>query len=624
MIAAFTDWLDQRTGFRELLSSVLYEPIPGGARWRFVWGSTLVFTFALQLISGFCLWTAYSPSVQTAWESVFYIQNSMFLGHVIRGVHHYTAQVMVVLLAIHFMQVVIDGAYRAPREINFWTGLILMQIVLGLALTGYLLPWDQKGYYATQVATRIAGATPIIGADVQQLIQGGPDYGHATLTRFFALHAGLLPSLMVVLMSVHIFLFRRHGISTTSRPHPATSGEEEIGYFWPDQVLKDGVACLAVLTVVFYLAVFHEVELAAPADPSEAYSAARPEWYFLSLFRLLKFESVEHFGLAFGAIYVPTFILGLITLMPIIGWWKSGHRFNVAFVWLLATAVTALTVLALWEDSQNPAHQAAVAEAARDARRIHELANQPPKIPVAGAVTLLRKDPFTQGPKLFAQHCSSCHRYHGHDGRGRDVTTVDPQTGQSTTAAPTAPDLGQLGRREWMRAILVDFEEHFAPVENAQWYGHEEGIDPENSEMTDWSGDRDSLLAPENAEDLDSIIEYLVSLSHRTDVQLNDRLVARGESLAIQGDWTAGVSTACTDCHDTLGDPFEPSGEGNGSYPDIAEYLSAAWLRSFIANPGTDQFYSSRNHMPAYENKMTDGELDLLVRWLVGDYVPSQ
>src|SRR5690606_19964266 len=151
-------------------------------------------TFFVQVVTGLVLWTAYSPSAQTAWASVYYIQHQMFLGDVVRGIHHFAAQAMMVLLALHFMQVVIDGAYRAPREVNFWLGLILMQVVLGLSLTGYLLPWDQKGYYATQVATRIVGATPIVGPSLQTLIQGGTSYGHHTLTRFFALHAGILPA----------------------------------------------------------------------------------------------------------------------------------------------------------------------------------------------------------------------------------------------------------------------------------------------------------------------------------------------------------------------------------------------------------------------------------------------
>src|SRR5690606_26933558 len=124
----------------------------------------------------------------------------------------FAAQAMVVLLILHLMQVVIDGAYRAPREVNFWLGLVLMQIVMFLGLTGYLLPWDQKGYYATQVATEIIGSAPIAGPYVQQLLQGGNQYGNLTLTRFFALHAGILPALLIGFLALHIYVFRRHGI----------------------------------------------------------------------------------------------------------------------------------------------------------------------------------------------------------------------------------------------------------------------------------------------------------------------------------------------------------------------------------------------------------------------------
>ena len=157
MLSKLSTWFDDRTGYKQIMHEALYERIPGGSKWRYVWGSTLMFAFATQLITGIFLWMHYSPSTQTAWESVYYIEHEMTGGWLLRGIHHYMAQAMVVLLALHLMQVVIDGAYRAPREINFWLGLILMLIGVGACrLTGYLLPWDQKGYWATQVATKIA------------------------------------------------------------------------------------------------------------------------------------------------------------------------------------------------------------------------------------------------------------------------------------------------------------------------------------------------------------------------------------------------------------------------------------------------------------------------------------
>ena len=243
----------------------LYESIPGGARWRYVWGSTLTFAIGVQFITGFVLWAAYSPNAAGAWESVYYIQTQMWGGWVVRGIHHYTAQVTIVLLALHLLQVVVDGAYRAPREVNFWFGLALLFVVLGLSLTGYLLPWDQKGYWATKVATSIAAISPVIGPALQQALVGGAEYGHHTLTRFFALHAGLLPAALMGLIAAHVYLFRRHGV-TVKKPVKGPDGQ-----FWPDQVLRDAIACLAVMAVVLGLVFWRSgAHLGAPADPDGA------------------------------------------------------------------------------------------------------------------------------------------------------------------------------------------------------------------------------------------------------------------------------------------------------------------------------------------------------------------
>src|ERR1041385_909521 len=227
------DWLDARTGWRKFAHEALYENVPGGARWRYVWGSTLVFCLAVEVITGIFLWMGYAPSSQTAWESVWFIQDEMAGGWLLRGLHHFTAQAMIVLLALHLMQVVIDGAYKAPREVNFWLGLVLMQIVLALSLTGYLLPWDQKGFWATKVATNLVVTVPVVGAPLQKLIIGGSEYGHHTLTRFFALHAGVLPGTMIALLVAHVALFRKHGLTAKEPKRKADAA------FWPDQVLKD-------------------------------------------------------------------------------------------------------------------------------------------------------------------------------------------------------------------------------------------------------------------------------------------------------------------------------------------------------------------------------------------------
>jgi len=614
------DWFDDRTGYREVVNDALYERIPGGARWRYVWGSTLVFTFFLQVITGIFLWTAYAPSTQTAWESVYYIQYQMTLGWLVRGIHHFAAQAMVVLLAFHLLQVIIDGAYKAPREINFWLGIVLMSIVLGLSLTGYLLPWDQKGYYATKVATNIMGVTPAIGTEVQQIVQGGSDYGHHTLTRFFALHAGILPGLLIAFLALHIAVFRRHGIHAKDPNHAPE------GMFWPDQILKDAVACLAVLAIVLLLSIYKGAELSAPADPSSPYDAARPEWYFLFLFRFLKFEFIDKFGLAFGAIYIPGALMLFLILMPIIALWRYGHKLNVVVTMVLTAGIIGLTGLAYYEDwySTSEASQKFrrdVAAAHQDAERVRELAQGPSGIPPSGAVTLLRNDPLTQGPEIFSKRCASCHRYDGHDGTGQIVKV------EGKEAQPTAADLGNFGTRQWVEDILVNYQEVFAPTRNTTKDGQNLGelfLEDEYG-MAGWVKEhKDILLMPENEEILNGLKEFLAAQSGREDLApYDDKLVAIGREAFVNGALNKGEFSAnCVDCHDikvrgeeeTLGFP--------GSAPVLTGYAGEAWLKSFISNPGAEKHYGygDKNAMPAFEDSLTERELDLLVRWMIHDY----
>ncbi len=165
--------------------------------------------------------TAYSPGDSTAWGSVYFIQYEMDFGWLIRGLHHFGSQTMVVLLGCSHAASRHRRAHLPPREFNWWLGLGLMGIVLGLSLTGYLLPWDQKGFFATQVATNILGSLPGVGSFLQKVVVGGPVYGNHTLTHFYSLHVGILPPLLIVLLIAHVAIFRRHGITTP----PGAQGE---------------------------------------------------------------------------------------------------------------------------------------------------------------------------------------------------------------------------------------------------------------------------------------------------------------------------------------------------------------------------------------------------------------
>ena len=595
------EWLDRRTGCRELAREALFENVPGGARWRYVWGSTLTFCIFVQFITGIFLWMGYSPSAQTAWESVNYIQNDMWGGWLLRGIHHYTAQVMTILLVLHLMQVMIDGAYKAPREVNFWFGIVLLLIVLGLSLTGYLLPWDQKGFWATKVATNILGITPVIGHALQKIVIGGTDYGHLTLTRFFALHAGVLPGLLIAMLAAHIYLFRRHGLTAKEPKRRADAA------FWPDQVLKDAVACLAVLAVVLFFIVRHRLaspagqlgaELGAPADPSEPYSAARPEWYFLFLFQFLKYFPAE--TEIWGAIVIPGLVMAILFLMPFIGnrkagKWNIGHWANIIFLYVLIAGAGLLTFLATTDDAKNPTYLAAVKEADRDAERIKELAASPLGIPATGAAALLRSDAFTQGPKLFSKNCASCHRYNGHDGTGRSVK--DPES---------ASDLAGFASRVWLTGLLDP-----GHISATNYFGATKFKD---GKMSKFVKKDVANYTPDQKEQLKKVIAAIsaeAALKSQASADRQDSaMIAEGRTLLRD-------AMKCTDCHQ-----FHAKDE-EASAPDLTGYGSRAWLVKFLDNPAHPDFYGESNdRMPAFGAKqiLSAEQIALLADWLRGDW----
>jgi ubiquinol-cytochrome c reductase cytochrome b subunit len=594
-IQALHDWLDIRTGSKKILHELLYENVPGGSRWRYVWGSTLTFAFAVQVITGVFLWMAYAPSSQTAWESVYYIQHQMWGGWLLRGIHHFTAQAMTILLILHLMQVIIDGAYKAPREMNFFLGLILLLLVLGLSLTGYLLPWDQKGYWATKVATNIMAITPFVGPSLQKMVIGGTDYGHHTITRFFALHAGVLPGLVIFFIAGHIFLFRKHGLTAAEPKRKPDCA------FWPDQVLKDVVACLAVLAVVIFFIVKPRLfggggelgaDLGAPADPSEPYSAARPEWYFLFLFQFLKAEWLVnifgHHGELVGAIIIPTIVIIVLFAMPFVGRWRLGHRFNLGFLCALLFGAGLLTYQARREDRDKPEYIAAVKQAEHDARRVKQLASER-GIPLSGAVELLRSDAFIQGPRLFAKNCASCHRYDGHNGLGETVKD-----------AQAASDLKGFASRDWIAALLDPQK-----ITGTNYFGATKFAD---GKMVKFTKKTAATFTPEQVRQIAAALSAEAQLPAQAEADRRDTaLIEAGRA------FMATETARCTECHQ-----FRKKDE-EATAPDLTGYGSREWLTGIISNPKHERFYGGKNdRMPAFadEKILTPQAIGMLADWL--------
>lgn len=585
-----SNWLDQRTGYKALLHDALFENVPGGARWRYVWGSTLTFFFAVQVITGLFLWMSYSPSSQTAWESVFYIQHHMWGGWFLRGLHHFVAQAMTILLVLHLMQVVIDGAYKAPREVNFWFGVGLLLMVLALSLTGYLLPWDQNGFWATAVSTNIVGMNPGIGQPLQTVIVGGQSYGHHTLTRFFALHAGVIPGAIIVFIVGHVYLFRKHGLTPKQPLKSADQG------FWPDQVLRDAVACLAVLLVVtFFISRYHGAPLGAPADPTEQFSAARPEWYFLFLFQLLKYFPGR--TEIIGAVILPALLLVVLVAIPYFGRWKLGHRFNVGFLSVMLLGIALLSWQAIAADKSDPEFLAAKAAAERDGARAVELSNV--GIPITGAATLMREDAYTQGPRIFSRNCASCHRYDGHDGLGNTL----PKDSIS------ASDLKGFGTRAWLSGFL-----NADSIATPRYWG---GTVHKDGDMLSWLSEH----VPETDVDKASRNAVIAALSAEAGLTSQHEVDKRDTALIAAGrlilrDTKAG----CAECH-----KFYEAGKDS---PDLTGYGSAEWMKSFISDPAHERFFGDNNdRMPSFgpEKSLSDKEIRMVVEWIRGEwFVPAR
>ncbi|MFN5583634.1 cytochrome b N-terminal domain-containing protein [Gemmatimonas sp.] len=585
-MSGFRDWLDQRTGYKGLLHEALFENVPGGARWRYVWGSTLTFFFAVQVVTGLILWMSYSPSSQTAWESVYWIQHEMWGGWLLRGIHHFAAQAMTALLVLHLMQVVIDGAYKAPREVNFWFGVALLLLVLALSLTGYLLPWDQNGYWSTAVSTNLVGMSPGIGPALQTILVGGASYGHHTLTRFFALHAGLVPLLIGLMIVGHVYLFRRHGLTPKQPIRKPDEG------FWPEQVLRDAVACLAVFAAVLFFAVReHGAPLGAPADPAEQFAAARPEWYFLFLFQFLKYFPGK--TEIIGAIVLPTLVLVLIAAMPFLGRWRLGHRFNVGLLGVLLAGAGLLTVQAISADRNDADYQVSRQVAARDAERAVQLAGN--GIPITGALTVMRDDPYSQGPRIFSRNCASCHRFDGHDGMGY------PLPPDSISAS----DLKGYGSRKWLSGFL-----HADTILSKKYWGntyHAEG------DMVGWLGDHQ----PESEEEEITRQNVVFALSAQAQLA-SQRTVDQRDSARIAAGLTYMRNTdyGCASCH-----KFQDVGTDS---PELTGWGSREWMIAFINDPEHPRFFGRDNdRMPSFgkEKSLSDREIAMVVDWIRGEWL---
>jgi ubiquinol-cytochrome c reductase cytochrome b subunit len=303
------DWLDARTGYRALVKHLLDEPLPSGVGWWFVTGSIVLFLLTVQLLTGILLAIFYSPSPDYAYDSVRFIMERVTFGRVLRGLHFFGASFIVIAAIVHMLRVVAFGSYKKPRELNWIVGVLLLLIILGFALTGYLLPWDQKAYWATTVTLNIARSVPLVGGVLSGVLKGGNDLGALTLMRWYAAHVFLLPACLIAFTVAHLYLMRRQGISGPVKPVPGPPTS-----FYPYHAIRDTIAVAVVFALLLTFAIVFNAPLDAVADPTDATYVPRPEWYFMSLFELLK-----HFPGPFepvATVIIPGIVITLLFLLP--------------------------------------------------------------------------------------------------------------------------------------------------------------------------------------------------------------------------------------------------------------------------------------------------------------------
>ncbi|MEQ1354499.1 MAG: cytochrome bc complex cytochrome b subunit, partial [Candidatus Acidiferrum sp.] len=272
-------WLNRRTGLDSLMRHALDEPIPGGARFAYIFGSGLLFIFVSQIVTGIFLALYYVPSADHAHTTVAYITKQVTGGSFLRSLHAYGASAMVVVLLLHLSQTYIYGAYKGRREILWLSGCILFGLVLGMAFTGYLLPWDQRAYFATAVGTNAASEVPLIGETLKRLMRGGADMGTLTISRFFVAHVFLIPACIFALLASHIFLFRKAGAAgpVDEDPfHPIQRAE----LFYPRQVLMDLSLTALLIIGLGIISFLMPMPLGPPANPADTQFVPRPEWYY--------------------------------------------------------------------------------------------------------------------------------------------------------------------------------------------------------------------------------------------------------------------------------------------------------------------------------------------------------
>jgi ubiquinol-cytochrome c reductase cytochrome b subunit len=345
-------WVDERIPLTTMIRQGLDEEIPGGASFAYTLGSATLAVFVIQMVTGIWQLFYYVPTVDHAYDSLNYLRTEVPFGWLIHGLHYWGANAIIVLVGMHIARVFIYGAYKAPRELTWLAGVFLLLVTAGLVFTGAPLPWDERGYWAAEVGTSIAGTVPLVGDAVKRLLRGGDLMGQLALSRMFVLHVAILPAILLAFLAVHLAAFRRFG----SVGPWNEAKRQRSGLFWPDQVLMDAIVATFFLFFLIALCAYASPPFAGPADPLDTSYVPKPEWNFLFLYETLKFFPGRLEPL--GTLGVPLIGTLVLVLLPFLD--RSQERnpvrrpFAMAGGAIWVGAVVALTIIGYRSHSAGP------------------------------------------------------------------------------------------------------------------------------------------------------------------------------------------------------------------------------------------------------------------------------
>jgi ubiquinol-cytochrome c reductase cytochrome b subunit len=414
VIARLLRWNDARTGLNSLLHHALDEPVPGGAKLAYVFGSALLFLFVSQIVTGVFLALYYVPSADHAHTTVSYLTKAVSGGSFLRGIHSYGSSAIVIVLLLHIIQTFMYGSYKGRRELLWVVGCMLFVLMLGMAFTGYLLPWDQKAYFATTVGTNMLSEIPLVGGWLKQLLRGGTEMGTLTLSRFFVLHVFLIPALIFLFVAQHIYLFRKAGAAGPISADPINPNLPTEP-FYPKQLVMDMGFALLIVIFLGFMAWKIPVTLGPKADPSATVFLPRPEWYYVPVFQYLKYWKGS--TAVIGILVIPGIVGLLLIGLPFFDRrlerrpWKRPWS-----VGIFSAVFIALAFFGIQSHRQDRNSPGVAAQLEKQRQNEEEFMKTPfqPEVASASGIAVPVDSSVGKGQAIFtSQGCNACHGDNG-------------------------------------------------------------------------------------------------------------------------------------------------------------------------------------------------------------------